>query len=385
MRRSVIIAVLAVAVIAGLILFGPGLEKKAPETLVFDTKWDLIDYKGVVPAEYEKAQADADEKAKKEKNYNPKDREAQKEREKGNILPKKFIREGGFFTDAYFVESNDAAGTAVRRRGGYTVKNIFSDWSKLRYTALYPVAEQDLAKFGPYTDTIELRKSGKVTVVRLGRKHTSGNQFVRVEDPDHKGRVYLIQGFLSDRFHAPAVSFRDKRIVNYPADSYTEKLGIQMRSGDKMNFRAEKAMKDNMPIFKWYDHKGAELAVNLITPMDNVAKLIEIARFRDEVEVQALGNPDALWSQVNHDDAAIEIKVKGGDSYVIRVRRPNIALTDGTRKLALIQTSLEPGTDYVDLSSLDNLERQVEMMRMSIAKPPVNSTPGQQSVGQPGR
>lgn len=388
MRRNVIIAIIAVAVISGLILFGPGMEKKAPETLVFDTAWDVIDYK-IVPEEFEKTQIEADEKAKKEKNYNPKDRETQRARDKDNTLPKRFIRDAGFFTDAYFVESNDSAGNPVRRRGGYTVKNIFSDWSKLRYTALYPVADQDAGKFGPYTDIIELKRSGKSTIVRIGKKHTSGNQFIRVEHPDHKNRVYLVQGFLSDRFRANPFSFREKRIVNYPNDSYTEKLGLQMRAGDKMNFRAEKTMKDNMPIFKWYDQKGTELPVNLITPMDNVAKLIEISRFRDEPEVQSYGNPDTLWAQLNADDANIEIKVKGGDSYVIRVRRPNLSITDGTRKLALIQTSLEPGTDYADLSSLENLERQVQMMRMSMSKTPNMPNPnGQQSgptTGQPGK
>lgn len=329
-RATLLAGLAAMALIVGLLLFGPGLEKPTPEQILWKRDFNVIEY---IPA--------------------GKDRKA----------AFRARREASLTKDRFVVE---VPGQFAPRRGSYNTKNIFTDFGKPRNAGRYPRGNADLASYGIGPESPEVvlfeKEGGNPLRLRIGKKNQSGNAFVVIESDDFKDEIVLIPAFLFDRFERPFKEFRETRFVNYGTDQFTESLSVKIQSpqGEKtFHMTQTKYKKDGVEMPRWQTDSGEEIPLSLANSLENAVRDIQIEEFRDG---EGLPDAEALWQRAARDTAVAEITVKGQGKFTVRLRS-SIQTQSGKKTLTLMQTSVDEGTDFVkSTAEFDILERlnQVE-------------------------
>lgn len=347
-QRSVyaILASVFAAALVYLIVYGPDIEEKKDEPHLWKKSWEKIEYRPAVteekPPGSEAAAPAAGQTATRTK-------------------PITVFRESGFFRDNFFVQ-----GTALRR-GGYNVTNLFSDWDKPKFQAVYEVPAEKLSSMGFSDKSAKILlyedKDGEPVTVTVGTKLQSGNTYITASLPEYAGKVILVQSYFVEKFNPSELSFRETRILLYPAESYTDEMLFRIGAGETYQLFQSKVKKEEQDDFTWKDGDEKDVPVSMAAPLENFVKQIQIYRFRDDPETAALGDAQKLWDEAGKDELVIELNIKKGDRYTLHLRRPAKPIDINKNGVALVQSSMDTGTDFVEIRLLDNILRQIENIR----------------------
>lgn len=333
------------------------------------------------------------------------------EYEEAGRPPVRLMRQGSLFKDEYFVETlpvhlqkpgdETAAeasaaqsdnGNYTRRRGGPAVTNLFNDWRAAQLKAYYTVEDAaKLAELGLTEPGATVRlyaaPDAEPVVIKAGTVR-AGNRYVTSTYADHAGLVLLIPDYLITRLQQPAINFREKRLVEFQAKSYTGELEI---SGDvdgdgqaeSVVIQQEREEREgSSPVIKWFrvrDGERVELPLNVASPLDAAVKGVNIDRFRDDPEMlQEAGDAEALWKRSQPaKELTLRLQLTGdGDvTFVTRVRPvPDGVEGEAAGTRALVQSELEPGTDWTRRANYENtLDRLKQAVKYE--PPPENHEP----------
>jgi hypothetical protein len=323
----------------------------------------------------------------------------------------RLIREAGLFADRYFVETPGPDGAFVRRRGGPPVVNIFSDWRRPKLEAYYALSPERRVQAGLQSPEMRLRffeSPGDDPVeMQVGTQTGGAKRFVASNYADHSEQLLIVGSFLFDKFQREPFSFREKRILYYPANSYTRDIRLSAAGADGQLRRLrlsqeQSAQPEGGPRIVYTRHlpgqPSVEIPLNIASPLEAAIKGIMLHRFRDEPEALKWGDADRLWQQAGVDLAEIEVEIEKGESYWIRFRKVPAETADDSSPDAdrgnpdsndavLMQSSVEPGTDWGRLSAVENVLRQLQVLTQYVTPEP-ESAPlpesGTQSLPAPG-
>ncbi|MCE9598968.1 MAG: DUF4340 domain-containing protein [Spirochaetia bacterium] len=299
----------------GLLVIGPGTEKTQPDQIIWKKEFEKIEY---IPA--------------------GKDRK----------VTISLVRQNSLTRDDFTVEF---PGQYQSRRGGYNVKNTFTDFAKPRNMGQYKIKPEQETELGFSPECAEVllypSKNSKPIRMQIGKKNSAGNSFVRLDAESKKDEVVLIPAYLFDRFTKPIKDFREQRLLVYPTDSYTQELNVKVKTatGEKSYFmrQVREKNKDGIEMPRWLDSNGQEIPLNQANGLENAVRELQILEYRDTIGV---ANADDVWNKAAEDSAVIKIKIKGQDETTIHLRS-RYAVQVGKEAAIAVQSSIEPGTDFV--------------------------------------
>lgn len=296
----------------------------------------------------------------------------------------RFVREPGLLADDYFVEAPGAnsdlkrvpdpdAGQFIRRRGGATVSNLFRDWRRPKLSGYAELTAEREADFGldAPEHVLKMYKSpgGEPVVLRGGKKTGGANRMVASSYSEHAGLVLITGSYLFDRFIQDPVTFREKRILYYPANSYTESIDVVNSAGESVSLTQRRGeTPDGKPLMIFRREAQADgrpavdLPLNLASPVDAAVKSLMIQNFRDEPLLAKYGDAETLWDAAGQDAAEIKIGIHGGDDYWIKLREVPPATEDD---LVLVRSSatIDGGVDWARRSGLENILKHLPILR----------------------
>ncbi|MEQ9365422.1 MAG: hypothetical protein RIF32_14345 [Leptospirales bacterium] len=379
-----------------LILWGPsGGEDSARDSIVWKEDWQVIEYYPNRDAKYPAL---------------------------------RLIREPGLVSDQYFVETpakgpaaattnparhadatvaatngQDATGTTsprgsgaaqpavgdesepryVRRRGGPSVTNIFRDWRRPKLNAYHELSPERETEFGldvpEHVVRFYERPGGAPIELRAGVKSGGANRFAASNYYDHEGLLLIVGSYLFDKFTQGPFTYREKRILYYPTDSFTREIRVKNKDGRTLRLNAKQEPREQGgPLTTYRRHNPAdgsatEIPLNIASPLDAAVKSMMIDRFRDED--LRFGDAEALWKQAGENFAEIGVDIHKGDSYWIHFRQaPDV----GDEDLILIQSSVSMGTDVARRSAVENALRHMQIISDYVPpepQPEVESVP----------
>ena len=362
-----IAGVAGLALIA-LLLFGPsGGEDARKESTLWEETWSVIEY---LPGISEEADA-------------PNARSTVAE--EPNL---RLIREGGLYADDYFVETRNAAGEWVRRRGGPSVSNIFRDWRKPKLNAYYELnpERRTQSELDRPRHVVRFYDSpgGPPAVLRVGKVTGGANRFVESDYDDHEDLLLIMGGYLFDRFTQDPFSYREKRILIYPAGSHTGEIFLEDATGASIRISLTQEEQPEGPpknVYRRHDADGktVEIPPNVASPLDAAVKSMMIQNFRDEPAAREWGDAEALWQQAGKNYAQVKVQIAGGQSYWLHFREAQTVAVEADR--ILMQSSVSMGTDWARRSAVENALQQMKLLREY--EPPKLPQPGS-NPGQAG-
>lgn len=339
-RIGLILGGTAIVVFLVLLLIGPGTEKQQPDQIIWKKDFEKIEY---IPAGTNRK------------------------------VTLSMVRHGSLTRDDFTVE---APGQYQARRGGFNVKNTFSDFAKPRNMGQYKIKPEQESELGLSPECAEVllypTLSSKPIRMQIGKKNSAGNSFVRIDPESKKDEVVLIPAYLFDRFTRPIKEFREQRLLVYPTDTYTQELSVKVKTpaGEKSYFmrQVREKNKEGVEMPRWLDSSGQEIPVNQANGLENVVREVQILEYRDTIGV---ANADELWNRAGEDTTIIKAKIKGQDETTIRLRS-RYAVQAGNDSAIPVQSSLEPGTDFVratiEKDILDRMETIFEALERKKAE-----------------
>ncbi len=314
----------------------------------------------------------------------------------------RFVREPGLLADEYFVEApgvnsdlkrvpDPEAGQFIRRRGGATVSNLFRDWRRPKLSGYAELTAERETEFG--LDTPEhvlklyLSPGGEPVVLRGGQKTGGANRMVGSSYGDHSGLVLITGSYLFDRFIQDPFTFREKRILYYPANSFTESISVVNAAGESLSLTQRKGeTPDGKPLMIFRREADADgrpavdLPLNLASPVDAAVKSLMIQNFRDEPLLAKYGGVQELWDAAGKDAAEIKVGIHDGDDYWVKLREVPAAAGDD---LVLVRSSatIDGGIDWARRSALENVLKHLPILRGYEPPKPAESQPAAPADG----
>ena len=365
------IGVAAGALVLLFILWGPVGEGDEQESILWKEDWQVIEYvPGVAP----------DDTGDEATNAEPATATSTKVEMK-NAPTLRVIRVPGLLEDQYFVETPAAAAESsaqqyVRRRGGPSIANMFREWRRPKLAGYYTSTPERLRDLGLNRPEHIVRfyssPNGKAVELGAGNKSGGANRFVSSTYADHAGLVLLVGGHLFDKFTQDPFSYRERRILYYPSDSYTKEIRVKDAQGRALRITLNQEAAPSQPQQQagprstYYRHDDAtgdatEIPLNIASPLDAAVKSMMIQTFRDEPAAERLGDAEKLWQAAGKNYAEVEVQIAKGDQYWLHFREaPGRAEGDD---VILMRTSVSKGTDWARRTAVENALKHVELLR----------------------
>ncbi len=295
----------------------------------------------------------------------------------------RIIREPGLYEDTLYVETPRGGrpeAALIRHRGNLTVRNIFRDWNKPKYKAVYDrraARELDRDFDGQGPRLLLFRSAGSEPVtVEIGRKMDNGHTVVRVSSDAES--VYLLSSVMFNHFEYPYYNYRQKRILDFPTDSYSREITIRREDGKEITLRQKREKKDDKFESRWFSPEGFEISLNNANQIDNYVKQIQIDRFADESDTPARGDLEKLWDEAARDDYFVRVAIEGGKETTFQLRggaeafAERLKTTDeektktGEESLLLLRSSSTDGTTLTVGRHARNLKNKMNMVLAEI-------------------
>jgi hypothetical protein len=333
-RLGIILGVGSLLILGLLLLFGPGTQKDKPDAIFWKKDFDAIEY---VSAGKDRATS------------------------------LRLVRKAGLIRDEFTVEGSGKAA----RRGNYNAKNIFTDFSKPRNAGQYKLTPERVEELGFTAESPQVilyEKIGSAPLrLTVGKKNQTGNTFVRCDDPSFKDQVLLMPSYLFERFDKPIKEFREQRFLVYSTDSFTEELEVTIDGGGPIKsywMKQEKYKKDGIELPRWRDRQGTEIPLNQASALENAVREIQILEYRD---ADGLPSAEDAWKRAGKDTTVVKVKVKGQDETIIRLRSSYV-IQNGKDSLITVQSTVEPGTDFVRANVEHDLASKIDQIVESLQK-----------------
>lgn len=350
------------------ILWGPSeSEEQQRDSILWLENWEVIEYYPGAPAEDADPQAAAESAA----------------FQIADTPSIRFIREPGLLGDEYFVEAPPAnsdltripeakAGAFIRRRGGATVSNLFRDWRRPKLSGYAELSAEREAEFRLDQPEHVLKfyaSPGADPIILRGGKKTGGaNRMAASNYGDHSELLLIVGSYLFDRFIQDPFTFREKRVLVYPANSFTNSISIVNAEGETLHLTQRRTERpDGGPLMQFRreaadGRPAVDLPLNLASPVDGAVKSLMIQNFRDEPLLARYGDPQQLWDAAGKHTARIEIGIEDGEEYWIELREVPAA-TDDDLVLMRASSTIDQGVDWARRSAMENLLKHVPALR----------------------
>lgn len=363
--RNVILTAIPLIVLSLVILFGPGVEDKKDQSLLWQESWEKIEF---IPAPRPQDKKSATEPGGKSPDTDT--RRANTGAAKTMTadrapLPITFIRRGGFFRDRFLVRSPRGCrpkAPAGEHRAGGIVKNIFSEWSAPQLKAAYSdLPPEKLKDFGLTGRTPQIRlyssENSDPVIVRTGGKLKNGNLFLTTSLPDHEKLVFAIAAHIVERLQKECISYREKRILIYPTKSHTARITVEYPDGKKkIEIAQTRKEKKGRTVSEWRDGDGTLLPTGVAARFDNQCRQLQIRYFADDPAIPSDADGDRLWKETQKGEIKILVAIKGDGVRTIFIKKSPLAPEPGGRRLALIRNDLDgDAVNYIEEQIYDRL------------------------------
>ena len=364
---------LAMIVLSLLVLWGPDDDPAEDESVLWHRDWELI--------VFEELRATDDQGV-----PDP----------GANLRPMlRLIRDPGFFEDDYYVESPAGGQTGapiLRRQGGFSVSNIFGDLRSPKLVSyIEDTAEnrdrsglnEPIARIGLGDDQDE-QPTFQLTI---GGKAPSNNYYALSSVPEHEGLILIVTNALVQSFQRDYDFYREKRLLYYPADSYTENLEFSgnIQSPDGLfSLRQERALDEqNHPTSLWYARAGQgterEVPTHMAAALEGAARQLQILYFADDPRAFGRVPADEAWNEAPEIIQA-SFSIHAGNEIVIQIRGelPPVSEIADPDEVLLIRKDREGPVDYVDARTVRDLLKHIQTLALYVEQAPADqgeSTP----------
>lgn len=289
----------------------------------------------------------------------------------------KFYRNQGLFQDELIVEAavgEKPDAPLVSRRANATVKNIFRDWGRPEMKAVYKLEPAKREELGFSKEQGELHfytdANAEPAILRMGNATKGGNRYVTSTYEDQSDLVFMIPSHIFNKLIHSYTSYREKRILSYPTDSYAKEVEVMYRDGkETKHFRIfqTREQKGEKTVEHWMDESGYEYPANLVRPLESHCKNLQIRYFNDDPKVSDFGAIQDLWQKAEKDFLTITVKLDMGKTSAFRVRKPAKPVKVGRDRLFLLQSSLGSEIDFAQANHAENVNNQVRRLLRSKA------------------
>ena len=327
----------------------------------------------------------------------------------------RFLRQSTLQRDLYHIEASlqnkkDSGLSYPKRNGNHFVKNIFSNWYKPNLLAYYKLA--DSWKGGEKLGLEKEKKEKSVSIKKKSLDHkrkekgkekkfvepkevgiedsspriffyksrdTSGEQpfilTIGKHLPNRRILVHLNQEpdlilalpkNLFSTFDKPALAFRSKEILHFPAKGYIKSIELHLKN-TKLRLEQIRKKEEKSMNFYWsledLDKKEGkeEFSRELGIALGNDLKQLKISHFEDEKKVQKFPPSYKLWQTAKKDFLKLKIEIARGKTSHIFIRKPRIKIKVANKKnLALLRSSQNEFTDFIDIKKLEAFLEKLE-------------------------
>lgn len=274
-------------------------------------------------------------------------------------------RDAGFTKDDFLVFGTSKGKPVEKRKGGQNAKNIFSDWSKPKVNAIYDTTPEKKRELGldENAKSFLLYESSDAKPIRViyGKNTSSGHKAIATDRPEDANKIYLIGSFLVDRLKMAPKELREKRLIHFTTDSFTEKLVVRYQGSDT-GFSQKRDKVDGKEKATFYDLTGKSIPLQVATPLDQVVRVLEIAMFRDDFDIDI----ESAWDEARDREIQFRIDLFGGGHYDISMRKQKQNIAGNGRDLVMIRKKDGEGIDFVDITHYNNATKAIEQFNQAL-------------------
>ncbi|MCB1319081.1 MAG: hypothetical protein KDK34_02445, partial [Leptospiraceae bacterium] len=255
----------------------------------------------------------------------------------------------------------------IRFRGNFNVQNAFTDSRSPKLVAYYSATPEQIVSCGLDTPRARIKfyeaADAKPIIVSVGRLNpTTNNYFVSTTYPELADYILVVPSVWLQKFKYDYLQYRDKRLLEYPTDSYTEAIEIE---GEHSPFRIEQerqpsAEENQPPEIKWFYKAGeqrTEIPNLLGNSVDGMIKQIQITHFADEPEFSELPSVQEQWATAELDYLKISVEITDTDRREFRIRLAHSGAVVNEQPMMLIQPVGAEHIHYIQARTIEDLRK----------------------------
>ena len=374
MKAGTIYAILgglATITLTLLVLWGPGDEPDESESVLWHNDWELIVYHEL-RAWSEEGPPDATVAVRPDL---------------------RLIRDPGFFEDDYYVESpagGQIGSPIVRRQGAFSVSNIFGDLRSPKLVSYIEDTAENRERCGLNEPLVRIqlgedREEEPTVELTIGGKAPSNNYYALSNVPEHEGLILIVTNALVQSFQRDYDFYREKRLLYYPADSYTESLvftGNIASPDGRFSLRQERVLDEqDHPASIWYARAGhgteREVPTHMAAALEGAARQLQIHYFADDP--RAAGRPQAneAWQEAPEIfQATFLILARSQIVIAVRGDLPPAPEAPDPDEVLLIQKDAEGPVDYVQARMVRDILKHLQTLALYVEQAPADEGEG---------
>ncbi|MCB1315519.1 MAG: hypothetical protein KDK27_06155 [Leptospiraceae bacterium] len=349
-----------------LVLFGPLDEPDENESVLWHSDWAVIEVEPLMEDDEATGEsAELDSHSSTDRN-DP----VATARDAWPEIDLRMIRNAGFFRDEYFAETpmgGRPGADMIRFRGNFNVQNAFTDSRSPKLVAYYSATPEQLESCGLNTPSARIKfyesADAEPIIVSVGRLNpTTNNYFVSTTYPELADYILVVPSVWLQKFKYDYLQYRDKRLLEYPTDSYTEAIEIE---GEHSPFRIEQERKppaeeNQPPEIKWFyvaDERRTEIPNLLGNSVDGMIKQIQITHFADEPEFNELPSVQEQWEAAELDYLKVSVEITDTDRREFRIRLAHSGAVVNEQPMMLIQPAGAEHIHYIQARTIEDLRK----------------------------